>query len=104
MVRILTGATSQEEFLCARTTLLPSLKESFYRLPEVGGIFTPDVLVFRTAKALDDRQGELSRAERYYINVISSAMLRFPDLDEETKRFNARDRALVEKDAGMVTP
>lgn len=30
---VLAGATSQEEFLCARTTLLPSLKESFYRLP-----------------------------------------------------------------------
>jgi len=28
---VLTGATSQEEFLCARTTLYPSLREKFYR-------------------------------------------------------------------------
>jgi hypothetical protein len=30
----LDGANSQEEFLCARTTLFPSLWDSFYRLPD----------------------------------------------------------------------
>ncbi|KAI2633576.1 hypothetical protein GGS26DRAFT_51548 [Hypomontagnella submonticulosa] len=44
----LIGAQGQEEkSLCGRTTLLPSLHDRFYRLPELGVVFTPDVLVFR---------------------------------------------------------
>ncbi|OTB03855.1 hypothetical protein M426DRAFT_12148 [Hypoxylon sp. CI-4A] len=44
----LNGAAGQEEAsLCTRTTLFPSLRDEFYRLPEVGVVFTPDVLVFR---------------------------------------------------------
>ncbi|KAI1187552.1 hypothetical protein F5B17DRAFT_440231 [Nemania serpens] len=47
----LNGATSQEESLCMRTTLLPALRDEFYRLPELGVVYTPDVLVFRSADA-----------------------------------------------------
>src|ERR1700753_4284550 len=36
---VLNGASSQEESLCSRTTLLPSLRESWYRLTEYGGIW-----------------------------------------------------------------
>lgn len=97
---VLTGATSQEEFLCARTTLLPSLKEHFYRLPEFGGIFTPDVLVFRSTDPLSDSGGELGQGERYYIDAISAGMLRFPDLEgeeDEVKTLAKKDRDIVEK-------
>lgn len=96
---VLTGATSQEEYLCARTTLLPSLKESFYRLPELGGIYTRDVLVLRNHHPLGDAKGELGPTERWWIDVISAGMLRFPDLeggDDEEKRLNAKDRRVVE--------
>ena len=96
---VLTGATSQEEYLCARTTLLPSLKESFYRLPELGGIYTHDVLVLRNHLPLGDAKGELGPTERWWIDVISAGMLRFPDLEggeEEEKRLNTKDRRLVE--------
>ncbi|KAF2808957.1 uncharacterized protein BDZ99DRAFT_42881 [Mytilinidion resinicola] len=78
---ILTGATSQEEFLCARTTLLPSLHERFYRLPTIGGILSRDVLVFRGAGALDTP--ELPVKERWWVDVVSAGMLRFPDVAEE---------------------
>lgn len=94
------GATSQEEFLCARTTLLPSLKEEYYRLPEQGGIYTPDVLVFRNALSLGDSQGELAPTERWYIDVITAGMLRFPELEgeeDEEKRLGKKDREIVEK-------
>ncbi|OSS46208.1 hypothetical protein B5807_08337 [Epicoccum nigrum] len=97
---ILAGATSQEEFLCARTTLLPSLKEEYYRLPEFGGIFTPDVLVFRSPGPLGDNAGELGAGERYWVDVISSGMLRFPDLDgeeDEVKKLGKKDREVVER-------
>ncbi len=97
---VLFGATSQEEFLCARTTLLPSLKESFYRLPELGGVFTPDVLVFRSSAPLGDSKGELGLGERYWVSVISAGMLRFPDLEgevDEAKTLAKKDRKLVEE-------
>lgn len=84
----LEGATSQEEFLCMRSTLYPSLWDDFYRLPEVGGIFTPDVLVFRdsTPDAL-----ELPKRERFFVDVVSAGMLRFP----ETK-----GKAMTEEEGG----
>jgi len=97
---VLTGATSQEEYLCSHTTLLPSLKESFYRLPELGGIFTRDVLVFRNHLPLCDSRGELGAAERFWVDVISAGMLRFPDLegrDEEEMRLGRSDRKVVEE-------
>ncbi|KAF2468878.1 uncharacterized protein BDR25DRAFT_372739 [Lindgomyces ingoldianus] len=91
----LSGATSQEEFLCSRTTLLPSLHESFYRLPDIGGIFTKDVLVFRNARVLGEASGELEE-ERYWVDVVSAGMLRFPEL-EGGKRLGKKDREVVER-------
>ena len=79
----LNGATSQEETLCMRTTLLPSLRDDFYRLPEVGCVFTPDVLVFRDAGG-----GDLDKKDRWFVDVVSAAMLRLPEteVDEATGR------------------
>jgi uncharacterized protein (TIGR02452 family) len=91
---VLTGATSQEETLCTNTTLLPSLNESFYRLPEYGGIFTKDVLVLR------DARGELAVQDRWFVDTISSGMLRFPDLlgaEDEEKYLAKKDRLMVER-------
>ncbi|KAH9877831.1 hypothetical protein J1614_003048 [Plenodomus biglobosus] len=96
---VLTGATSQEEFLCARTSLLPSLLDSYYRLPEYGGIYTPDVLVFRNHLPLGDSKGELPVAERWWIDVVSAGMLRFPELEgqeDEVRWLSERDRASAE--------
>ncbi|KAI2614770.1 uncharacterized protein GGS25DRAFT_65341 [Hypoxylon fragiforme] len=41
------GQVQEEAALCARTTLFPSLRDAFYRLPELGVVWTRDVLVFR---------------------------------------------------------
>jgi uncharacterized protein (TIGR02452 family) len=75
---IRTGATSQEESLCARTTLLPSLKDEWYRLPDLGGIWTPDVCVFKMEA---DSEDMLPKTTRFRIDVITSAMLRMPDTE-----------------------
>lgn len=75
---VLSGATSQEEWLCSRTTLYPSLHEEFYRLPEVGAIYTPDVLVCKT---WDTEPSELKPADQFFIDVITSAMLRLPEVE-----------------------
>jgi uncharacterized protein (TIGR02452 family) len=89
------GATSQEESLCMRTTLLPSLRDDFYRLPEVGAVYTPDVLVFR-----DEDAEDLIKRDRWFVNCVSAAMLRQPDTemgkDGTPERYtNQKDRDLV---------
>ncbi|KAL1855300.1 hypothetical protein Daus18300_011117 [Diaporthe australafricana] len=77
----LNGATSQEESLCMHTTLLPSLRDEFYRLPELGCVYTPDVLVFR-----DSEGGDLHKKDRWFVDIVSAAMLRLPEteFDEAT--------------------
>lgn len=85
----LEGANSQEEFLCARTTLYPSLWDSFYRLPEIGGVWTPDVMVFRDHNV---EANDLTKRDRYFIDVISSGMLRFSDT-QGTQRVRSDDRS-----------
>jgi hypothetical protein len=74
----LRGASSQEEFLCMRTTLLPSLRDEYYRLPELGAVYTPDVLVFRGA----EEDVELAKRDRWFVDCVSAAMLRQPEVEE----------------------
>ncbi|KAK0498960.1 hypothetical protein EDD18DRAFT_1154654 [Armillaria luteobubalina] len=78
----LSGASSQEESLCMRTTLYPSLSESFYRLPELSCVYTPDVCVFRRHNEygmITTRPGEW-----WFIDVISAAAVRGPEIDDNT--------------------
>jgi uncharacterized protein (TIGR02452 family) len=94
---VLSGATSQEEWLCARTTLYPSLREEFYRLPEVGGVYTPDVLVVRK---WDEAATEIEKKDWVFVDIVTAAMLRFPDLDKdgvEARYAEEKDRELVVK-------
>jgi len=95
---VLSGATSQEESLCRRTTLYPSLKDEFYRLPELGAIYTPDVLVFR----LDDDLAAKSNDKKdwFFIDVVTAAMHRLPEVDgcgREQKYAEDRDREATVK-------
>ncbi|KAI3319532.1 hypothetical protein HD806DRAFT_525514 [Xylariaceae sp. AK1471] len=109
----LNGATSQEESLCMRTTLLPALRDEFYRLPELGVVYTPDVLVFRSASSLspsssaaidaggggggDDEKDILSKNDRWFVDVVSAAMLRLPEIEEDGRYASAADRELVQR-------
>ncbi|KAK1727880.1 hypothetical protein CaCOL14_012594 [Colletotrichum acutatum] len=90
------GAGSQEESLCMRTTLLPSLKDEYYRLPELGAVYTPDVLVFRD----EDTDDVLEKKDRWFVDCISAAMLRNPEIerDEDTgfsHYVQEKDRQLI---------
>ena len=99
---VVRGAWAQEESLCVRTTLLPSLKDEWYRLPDVGGIWSPDICVFRLpGDDKDSPDRELSKADRFYVGVVTAAMLRFPELTDKNLR-NARyanesDRELADR-------
>lgn len=84
----LEGATSQEEFLCMRTTLYASLWDDFYRLPEVGGIMTRDVLVHRDST---HDAGDLQKRERFFIDVISAGMLRFPETNSAARNADGQE-------------
>ncbi|KAH8891074.1 hypothetical protein GQ53DRAFT_842000 [Thozetella sp. PMI_491] len=98
---VLTGATSQEEWLCSRTTLYPSLRDEWYRLPEVGGVYTPDVLVFGR---WDADVGELlDKRDQFYVDVVTAAMLRFPDVVQpEGEDAPAERRYAEDKDRELV--
>jgi uncharacterized protein (TIGR02452 family) len=74
---VLSGAVAQEETLCMRSTLYPSLSLSYYRLPEDSLIYTPSVLVFRSASNTD-----LPKSQYYYTDIISCAALKNPDIVE----------------------
>ncbi|CAN8101997.1 unnamed protein product [Discula destructiva] len=94
----LNGATSQEEFLCMRTTIITALRDEFYRLPEVGCVYSPSVLVFRSGA--DGQDAVLNKNDRWFVDIVSAGMLRLPDteIDEETGQgefVHAQDRELV---------
>lgn len=86
----LDGVAASEEFLCMRTTLYSSLWSEFYPLPQTGGVLTPDTLVLRDSSP--DAQ-DLSKRERFYVDVISAGMLEFPGSDAARRRDMADDDA-----------
>ncbi|KAI0173181.1 hypothetical protein GGR52DRAFT_590354 [Hypoxylon sp. FL1284] len=94
------GATGQEENLCGRTTLLPSLRDAFYRLPEVGAVFTPDVLVFRglAAADADAEPPTQAKGDRWFVDTVSAAMLRMPEVDVDARSGWARYAAAADRE------
>ncbi|KAJ7216609.1 hypothetical protein GGX14DRAFT_605480 [Mycena pura] len=94
----LSGANSQEESLCMRTTLYASLLEGFYRLPELACVYTQDVCVFRGAYG--DRHTTPDSVvnpatEWWFVDVISCAAVRGPDVDEQGRYADAAQRDLM---------
>lgn len=81
-----------------RTTLLPSLRDEFYRLPELAVVFSPDVLVFRDAGGAD-----LRKTERIFVDVLTAGMLRFPDVVQRSdEREDGIERYAKDSDREQV--
>ncbi|KAM0214064.1 hypothetical protein ACHAQI_003684 [Fusarium lateritium] len=91
----LNGANSQEESLCMRTTLYPSLKDEWYRIPDLSSIYTPNVLVFR-----DEEAEDLDKKDRFYVDCITAAMLRAPEFEMNGEGVatyaNTKDREIAQ--------
>ncbi|KAF8208270.1 hypothetical protein K438DRAFT_1813712 [Mycena galopus ATCC 62051] len=96
----LSGANSQEESLCMRTTLYASLQEGFYRLPELGCVYTQDVCVFRGSYGDSESQPPKASninpvADWWFVDVISCAAVRGPDVDEHGNYCDSAQRDLM---------
>lgn len=76
---VLRGAKAQEESLCMRSTLYPSLRTQWYRHKPDTVIHTPDVLVF---KSPSPDLKLLEPSDQIYVDVISCAAPRHPDVKQ----------------------
>ena len=78
---VLRGSRAQEEALCMRSTLYPSLKPQWYRFPDDAVAYTQDVLVFGAYQP-DGSVRVVDRTDMWYVDVVTCAALKQP----ETKR------------------
>jgi len=79
----LEGSSAQEEALCRRSTLYLTIRPELHLhpIPDHGGIYSPDVCVFRKS---DDNQCELLEEQDYwYTSVISVAGISRPALNAD---------------------
>ncbi|KAK6498964.1 hypothetical protein TWF481_011535 [Arthrobotrys musiformis] len=80
---VLNGSQAQEETLCRRSTLYPSLlQRHFHPLPAGAAVFTSDVLVF-----MSQSYEMLKADERFYVDVISMAAPKRPELTKDKKGY-----------------
>jgi uncharacterized protein (TIGR02452 family) len=100
---VLRGAKAQEESLCMRSTLYPSLRPEWYRHPIDAVIYTPDVLVFRSSATPEMKM--LEDKDRFYLDVISCAAPRHPEIVEVSNANTAEKeiRYADPKDEEMMT-
>ena len=77
----LNGALAQEEAMCYRSSLSFTLKRRYYPIPDLGGIYSPSVLVIRESLASGHDLLELSYpASLPVVSVVSVAAVRDPEV------------------------
>lgn len=86
------GALAQEECLCYRSSLYLSLDPSFYPLPTLSAIYTPNVLLLRSSMAnghsLFPNTQLQSPSTLPAVSVVSAAALRKPPLSDDNDNNN----------------
>lgn len=101
------GALAQEEALCYRSSLSFTLKRMFYPIPEVGGIYSPTVLVIRESMAQGHNLLDLSKPDDLpVVSCVSVAAIRGPVVDKkhvsgERYKF-AKDRETMKEKMRVV--
>ncbi|KAI9756715.1 MAG: mitochondrial import inner membrane translocase subunit tim54 [Chaenotheca gracillima] len=101
----LQGALAQEEALCYRSSLSFTLKRRFYPLPEISGVYSPTVVVFRDAISAGHHLMDLSDPRSLpVLSVISAAAIRDPVVTQTVPpRYRRReDRDVMKLKMGMI--
>lgn len=92
------GAMAQEEALCYRSSLYLSLHKSYYPLPSLSVIYSPDVIIIRSATSSGHTLYKQPASDLPVTSVISVAALRHPPLTSDGAKFaNADQRAETKK-------
>ena len=97
------GAMAQEEALCYRSSLYLSLHKSYYPIPSLSAIYSPEVLIIRDASSAGHalRCSDVSSCP--VTSVISIAALRHPTLTDDRRRFkNEGQRAETKRKIRLV--
>jgi hypothetical protein len=78
----LKGASAQEEALCFRSTLAASLHRTLYPIQQRAGLYTRDVVVFRSSMAEGHKLlvPETPASDLPVVSVLSVAGIRRPDV------------------------
>lgn len=99
------GALAQEECLCYRSSLYLSLHDSYYRLPSLSAIYTPNVVLIRNAMSAGHTllTPTVLPKDLPVTSVISIAALRRPKLSDDKKSFcNEGTRAETKRKIRVV--
>jgi uncharacterized protein (TIGR02452 family) len=92
------GAMAQEEALCYRSSLYLSLHKTYYPLPSLSVIYSPSVLIIRSATSDGHTLYTQPASDLPVTSVISVAALRHPTLTSDGKKFkNEAQRAETKK-------
>ncbi|SPQ25028.1 caa5e1df-d3d9-4c00-8a4f-5f2f830aabfd [Thermothielavioides terrestris] len=98
----LSGASAQEEALCFRSTLAASLHRNLYPIQRRAGLYTRDVVIFRTSMANEHKLlvPETTPAELPVVSVLSVAGIRRPSVKpaaEQTSDETAKGTSKVDE-------
>lgn len=91
------GALAQEEALCFRSSLYLSLHESYYPLPPLSTIYSPNVLIIRSNMSSGHTllTPFVATSDIPMTSVISVAGLRHPDVTSDGKYKKDSDREIT---------
>ena len=88
------GSRAQEEDICRRTTLYPTLLTHRYPLKPLELIYSPDIAILKTPEFK-------TMANKQHINVLTMAAIRRPALTK-TNTYREHDKALMYDKVCMV--
>ena len=77
---------TQEEDMCRRSSLLPSLEQQEYPLPSMGGIYAPDICVFRGPAVC----GYPLLKKPFWVAVLAAEMPNCGDIGRKERLFIQR--------------
>lgn len=100
----LNGALAQEEALCYRSSLYLTLKDDFYPIPPLSGVYSPTVIIIRDALSRGHGLlcGETPAEDLPVTSVITVAAQRTPKLSRHLTYQHDSDRQLMKNKIRLI--